>query len=108
MAAGFRTGNVCYPSSAAAADAYFASAEPFLFESMNVVNFITYEKVNGVWSWGVLNSGTMQKSYNQLQIPTFLPCEYSDGLTDGIAMGWLTATVWIAAACVAYLRKAKV
>lgn len=108
MAAGFRTGDVCYPTVSEAADAYFSGTKPFIFESLNYVHFITYEKVNGVWSWGVLNTGTNQKTYNQLQNPTFLPCDYSDGLTDGIAMGWLTATVWIAAACVAYLRKAKV
>jgi len=105
MANGFRTGNTCYSTVDEAADAYFASAQPFLFESNAHVMLITYEKVAGKWSWGVLDTGTMTKSYNTLQNPLFPSCDPAQGLQDGISMGWMVGTVLIAVAAIASMKR---
>lgn len=69
-----------------------------------VVSVTAFDEVRG---WEVLSyrSGKLVSSVAAPEV-SFLACEPSDSVADGVALGWLVLAVWAAAWGVRYLGRA--
>jgi hypothetical protein len=95
----------CYPSTGAAADAFFLSKGPVLSSG----SVAWFEKVGGVWlikrqlisdDTGVTNLPSSLAS-----IPSFPECVVMQSFTDGVQVGWAIAIVMLAAYGMVMVRR---
>ena len=101
----------CFTSNALAADDFFSSKDPS-FTSGTTSYVSWYEKggPSAVWqikrqsisSTGVVSNLTASTA----TVPTFPVCDESGQFADGLALGWLVATVMVFGWSLAQIRKA--
>lgn len=101
--------NICYPSVAAAVDAYF-SAIPVKYTAGSTSYRLEHVQVSGVWnikSTAIDNQGTETVNYTvAATVPTFPNCDHTEPFFDGMAMGWGVAGAMIAALAIISLKDA--
>ena len=98
-------GGRCFASASDARDALYSGAGPVISPgSPPVVSVTAFDEVRG---WEVLSyrSGDLVSRVAAPDV-SFLACEPSDSVADGVALGWLVLAVWAGAWAVRYLGRA--
>ena len=104
-------GGRCFASASDARDALYSGVGPAICPgpaigpgSPPVVSVIAFDEVRG---WEVLSyqAGRLLYSSPAPEV-SFLACEPSDSVADGVALGWLVLAVWAGAWAVRYLGRA--
>lgn len=101
--------NVCYPSVAAANDAYFSSIPVALVAGQTSYE-TRYLQIAGAWNvqqTSIDKFGNISIVYTKPVVaPAFPGCDYSEPFFDGMAMGWGVVGAMAAALSVIFVRKA--
>lgn len=98
-------GGRCFASASDARDAFYSGAGPVIGPgSPPVVSVTAFDEVRG---WEVLSYGS-GNLLSRVAAPevSFVACEPSDSVADGVALGWLVLAVWAGAWAVRYLGRA--
>lgn len=100
--------NRCYTSNAEAADAFFSGSAP-AFTAGSTSYLSWYEKVSGVWQikrQSIAANGNISSLTSSIATVPFFPvCDPTEGLKDGLAVGWLVASAMILAAALLSLKR---
>lgn len=104
---GYQFQNVCYPSTAAAADAFFSSAPPATVAG-STTYLTEYTKPAGSWLASIykISGGTTELlSQSSAPVPAFPVCSELDAFKDGATIGWGVAAAVVAAWCIKFLAR---
>jgi hypothetical protein len=98
----------CYTSNVDALDAYYSSALPSY--TAGATSYLQeYIKVSGVWKIdrkSIASTGAITNlTQSNAPVITFPVCDESAQFADGLALGWLVATVIILAWGLSMVRK---
>lgn len=93
-------GTVCHPSQADAVDAYFSEQGPsFTAGATSYQSW--FEKVSGTWQLkqqSITGAGVVTNLTSvNATVPTFPDCDELAPFNDGLTVGWLLATLMVAA-----------
>lgn len=101
--------NTCYPSVAAAVDAYF-SMLPVVFTSGLTSYKIEHLQVAGVWNMrgtSIDNLGNSTINYTvAATAPTFPNCDATAPYFDGMQIGWGVVLAMVSALSIIFLKQA--
>lgn len=101
---GFEYKDICYTTTAQAADAFFAAQTPFYQSANGDLTQFKHIPVDGLWKLHKSTTDTLGNTTTQYlvdaQYPTFRSCELQNDATanfmDGMTMGWGVAAAMIA------------
>lgn len=99
----------CFATNALAADDFFASKDPSY--TAGTTSYLSwFEKSTGnVWQikrQSISSTGTVTNlTTSNATVPTFPVCDESGQFNDGLALGWLVASVIVLAWGLAQVRK---
>lgn len=100
--------NTCYPSVAAAVDAYF-SMMPVAHTTGTTSYKLEYLQVAGAWNMrgtSIDNLGNATINYTvAATVPTFPNCDPTEAYFDGMAIGWGVVGAMVAALSVIFIKR---
>lgn len=102
----FQYGSGCYVDEASAASAMAASELGATYAAGSAVWSVTGASVSGAAVTFELSDLTTTAVVTKTVSPPFAPCSLLDW-EDGLALGWGVGGIWIAAACILALIRAR-
>lgn len=94
----------CYDSAASAARAYFSEVAPVVLPGSPSYISTVHEVSPDTWAFSVREGGVVVES-GPLDYPAFLACDPVQSLLDGMEIGWLVVSCWVAAWVIVMLKR---